>query len=88
MTPVKAIGAQITSYKVNCSIYKPTRSRLVGENLKESIETNTENLYSRFGEDIKNEDITASFENGVLSIKVPKKQEEPKPETGYSIAIN
>ena len=54
MTPVKAIGAQITSYKVNCSIYKPTRSRLVGENLKESIETNTENLYSRFGEDIKN----------------------------------
>ena len=54
MTPVKAIGAQITSYKVNCSIYKPTRSRLVGENLKESIEANTENLYSRFGEDIKN----------------------------------
>ena len=40
------------------------------------------------GEDIKNEDITASFENGVLSIKVPKKQEEPEPETGYSIAIN
>lgn len=54
MTPVKAIGAQITSYKVNCSIYKPTRSRLVGENLKESISANTESLYSRFGEDIKN----------------------------------
>jgi hypothetical protein len=54
MTPVKAIGAQITSYKVNCSIYKPTRSRLVGENLKESISANTENLFSRFGEDIKN----------------------------------
>ena len=40
------------------------------------------------GEDIKNEDITANFENGVLSIKVPKKQEEPEPETGYSIAIS
>lgn len=53
MTPVKAIGAQITSYKVNCSIYKPTRSRIVGENLKETIETNTENLFSRFGESIK-----------------------------------
>ena len=34
MTPIKAIGAQLTSYKVNCSVYKPTRSRLVGENLK------------------------------------------------------
>lgn len=52
MTPVKAIGAQITSFKVNCSIYKPTRSRLVGENLKESIKENTENLFSRFGKDI------------------------------------
>lgn len=53
MTPVKAIAAQITSYKVNCSIYKPTRSRLVGENLKTSIEENTENLHSRFGTEIK-----------------------------------
>ena len=54
MTPVKAIAAQITSYKVNCSVYKPTRSRIVGENLKESIDTNTTSLYKRFGEDIKN----------------------------------
>lgn len=53
MTPVKAIGAQITSFKVNCSIYKPTRSRLVGDNLKTSIEANTENLYSRFGKEIE-----------------------------------
>ena len=60
MTPVKAIGAQLTSYKVNCSIYKPTRSRLVGENLKTSIEDNTANLKSLFGDDIEN-----TFENVV-----------------------
>lgn len=58
MTPVKSIAAQITSYKVNCSIYKPTRSRLVGENLKTSIQEHTVNLDSRFGTDIKN-----TFEN-------------------------
>lgn len=54
MTPVKAIGAQITSFKVNCSTYKPTRSRIVGENLKTSIEDSTVNLMSQFGEDIDN----------------------------------
>jgi len=54
MTPVKAIAAQITTYKVNCSIYKPSRSRIVGENLKESIKQNTVNLESRFGKDIEN----------------------------------
>ena len=53
MTPVKKLGAQLTSFKVNCSIYKPTRSRLVGENLKESIKDHTVNLKSEFGEDIK-----------------------------------
>jgi hypothetical protein len=52
MTPVKKIGAQLTSFKVNLSIYKPTRSRIVGENLKESIKENTVNLNSRFGKDI------------------------------------
>lgn len=54
MTPVKAIAAQITTYKVNCSIYKPTRSRIVGDNLRTSIEQNTVNLDSRFGKDIEN----------------------------------
>ena len=53
MTPVKKLGAQLTSFKVNCSIYKPTRSRIVGENLKESIKNHTVNLKSQFGEDIK-----------------------------------
>ena len=54
MSPIKSIAAQITSFKVNCSVYKPTRSRIVGENLKESIDQNTTNLYKRFGEDIQN----------------------------------
>lgn len=54
MTPVKAIAAQITTYKVNCSIYKPARSRIVGDNLKTSIEQNTVNLDSQFGKDIEN----------------------------------
>lgn len=53
MTPVKKLGAQLTSFKVNCSIYKPTRSRIVGENLKESIKNHTVNLESQFGKDIK-----------------------------------
>lgn len=52
MTPVKAVGAQVTSYKINCSIYKPNRSRVVGENLKTSIEENTVNLDSIFGKAI------------------------------------
>ncbi len=53
MTPVKKLGAQLTSFKVNCSIYKPTRSRIVGENLKESIKNHTVNLESQFGDDIR-----------------------------------
>jgi len=52
MTPIKAIGGQITTFKVNCSAYKPTRSRIVGENLRESIEGSTVNLDSLFGKDI------------------------------------
>ena len=87
MTPVKAIGAQITSYKVNCSIYKPTRSRLVGENLKESIAANTENLYSRFGEDIKNvidnvvDDKQLSMFNSTSKDKYKEVKAEPAPDS-------
>ena len=52
MQPVKQLGGQLTSYKVNLSIYTPTRNRIVGEQLKESIKENTTNLMERFGEDI------------------------------------
>ncbi len=40
------------------------------------------------GEDIEEEQVTAKFENGVLTIDVPKKQEQPKLEPGRSIAIS
>lgn len=52
MQPVKQLGGQLTSYKVNLSIYTPTRSRIVGEQLKDSIESSTTNLMEKFGEDI------------------------------------
>ena len=52
MTPVKAIAAQLTSYKLNMGVYKPSRNRVVGDNLKETIEQNTTNLDEQFGKDI------------------------------------
>lgn len=55
MQPVKAIGAKLTSYKVNLAIYTPTRNRIVGENLKESIENATVSRDKLFGEDIDND---------------------------------
>ena len=39
------------------------------------------------GEDIVEDAISASFENGVLSITVPKLKEQPKLEEGRTIAI-
>ena len=39
------------------------------------------------GEDVSEEDIKAKFDNGILSITVPKKQELPEPETKKLIAI-
>lgn len=52
MTPVKAIAGQLTSFKMNCAVYKPTRSRILGENLKTSIEESTTNLDKSFGDAI------------------------------------
>lgn len=40
------------------------------------------------GEDIEQGDISAKFENGVLNISVPKKQEQPKLEESTAIPIN
>jgi len=39
------------------------------------------------GEDVKQEDIKAKFDNGVLTFNIPKKQEQPKLEEKHSIAI-
>lgn len=52
MQPTKTLGAQLTTYKVNLEIYKPTRSRLLGENLKETIKETTTNLDEKFGDEI------------------------------------
>ena len=39
------------------------------------------------GEDVKQEDIKAKFENGILSLSVPKPVEQKKVETSKRIAI-
>lgn len=39
------------------------------------------------GEDIKQDDIKAKFENGILKISVPKKETQPKVEEDKHIAI-
>lgn len=39
------------------------------------------------GDDIKQEDISAKFANGVLSINIPKKIEQPEVDTSKSIEI-
>ena len=39
------------------------------------------------GENVKQEDITARFENGILSLSVPKEEEQKKVETPNYIAI-
>lgn len=39
------------------------------------------------GDDIDEDDIKAKFENGILRIAIPKKQEEPKVEEKKNIAI-
>ena len=54
MTPIKKMGGQLAGYKINLTAYKPKRSRIVGDNLKESIEENTVNRDSLFGTDIEN----------------------------------
>ena len=77
MQPVKQLGGQLTSYKVNLSIYTPTKSRLVGENLKESIKNNTTNLEERFGEDIKT-DIDNIVDDDQLSLYTSTSQDRQK----------
>lgn len=53
MTPIKKLGGQLTGYKLNLSAYKPKRNRLVGDNLKESIEENSVNRDVLFGYEIE-----------------------------------
>ena len=77
MQPVKTLGAQLTSYKVNLSIYTPTRNRIVGENLKESIEESTTNLMDRFKEEIHT-DVKDIIDDNQLSIYTSTSQDKHK----------
>jgi len=91
MQPVKQLGGQLTSYKVNLSIYTPTRSRIVGEQLKESIENNTTNLMDSFGEDIHEniEDIVDDNQLSKYSSTSQDKQKKVTPErSDESIMLN
>lgn len=85
MKPVKSVAAQITAFKVNCSVYKPTRSRIVGENLKTSIEENTVNLDSRFGKDIE-ETLKNIVDDNQLSIYASTQEDPHKKITKTSTA--
>lgn len=84
MTPVKAVGAQITSYKVNCSVYKPKRSVIVGENLRTSIENNTVNQTSLFGTEIDNQisDIVDSKQSSMFTGTSQDEHKEVKTSSG------
>ena len=77
MQPVKQLGGQLTSYKVNLSIYTPTRSRIVGENLKQSIKENTTNLEERFGDDII-QDIDNIVDDNQLSLFTSTSEDKQK----------
>jgi hypothetical protein len=77
MQPTKTIGAQLTTYKVNLEIYKPTRSRLLGENLKESIKQTTTNLDEKFGDEI-DEAIKDIVDDNQLSIYTSTSQDKHK----------
>jgi hypothetical protein len=77
MQPVKQLGGQLTSYKVNLTIYTPTRSRIVGDNLRETIKDNTTNLNERFGEDIRNE-VDSIVDDDQLSLFTSTSQDKQK----------
>ena len=55
MNPVKTVASQITSYRCNLSIYKPERSRVLNDDLEETINEYTSSVEKMFGMDIKDE---------------------------------
>lgn len=55
MTPVSAMGGQITSYKTMMETYRPEADRFVSGGLKEAIDNNTVNIDKLFGNRIEEE---------------------------------
>lgn len=54
MTPVAAIGGQITSYKMLMETYKPEADRLIGDELQQAIDETTVSVDKLFGKSIDN----------------------------------
>lgn len=52
MTPVAALGGQVTSYKMLMESYKPEADRLIGSELQTAIDENTVNVDKLFGKAI------------------------------------
>lgn len=61
MNPIKTVASQTTSYRCNLSIYKPERSRVLNDDLEDTINEYTTSVEKMFGMDIRDEidDITA-----------------------------
>jgi hypothetical protein len=55
MNPIKTVASQITSYRCNLSIYKPERSRVLNDDLEETINEYTTSVEKMFGMDINDE---------------------------------
>ena len=63
--------------------------KVTGKRKKLKAKTNGKCRRSFYvGEDISEEDIHAKFENGILSVTVPKKQALPEVETKKLISID
>lgn len=80
MTPVAALGGQITSYKMLMETYTPEADRLIGDTLEHSIEENTVNVDKLFGKAIENalDDLT---DKPQLSNKTSTERDEYKKAT-------
>lgn len=94
MQPVKSLGAKLTAYKVNLAIYTPTRSRIVGEQLQESIDNNTTNLMERFGDEIVENvvDVTDDKQTSIYSSTSKDKYKEvtaaPRSQDSIMLDVN
>ncbi len=83
MTPVAAIGGQVTSYKMLMETYTPEADRLLGDTLEHSIEENTVNVDKLFGKAIEDalSDLT---DKPQLSNKTSTEKDEYKKITSNS----
>ena len=77
MTPVAALGGQVTSFKMMMETYTPEADRLVGGELADAIEENTVSIDKIFGEAIDNTLVNLTDKNQ-LSNKTSTEKDEYK----------